>query len=70
MAGIQWHVPNGVTAYGIQFHPESFMSIGLEILRDNWLSMALSNNTRPQESRGDAQLDDAIDQLGVLNASR
>ena len=40
VAGIQWHVPNGVTAYGIQFHPESFMSIGLEILRDNWLSMA------------------------------
>lgn len=37
---ISWSCPGAAPAYGLQFHPESFLSQHSEIIRANWLRLA------------------------------
>ena len=32
------HVPGQASAFGVQFHPESFLSEGSDVIRQNWLA--------------------------------
>jgi anthranilate/para-aminobenzoate synthase component II len=35
--GLDYRPAGKAWAFGVQFHPESFLSRGCEVLRDNWL---------------------------------
>lgn len=38
--GLEYRPVHGAWAFGVQFHPESFLAEGSELLRDNWLHYA------------------------------
>lgn len=43
---IAWKRPNTPPAYGLQFHPESFLSQHSDILRSNWLQIVACHSPR------------------------